>query len=134
MELPKINKLCDDISKMTKAQMWGKFFLYASKPEKAEYIQKLTQANGGLKMAFTVLKNISQDELNWQRETHYWMSVSDEATRQHFAIEKGKTEANIEAARNFFANGVSIDLISKSLKMTVEEVKEITKDVEPVKA
>ena len=138
MELPKINKLCDDVSKLTKAQMWGKFFLYASKPEKAEYIQKLTQANGGIKMAFTVLKNISQDELNWQRETHYWMSVSDEATRQHFAIEKGKaegkTEANIEAARNFFANGVSIDLIAKSLKMTLDEVREITKDVDPMKA
>lgn len=134
MELPKINKLCDDISKLTKAQMWGKFFLYASKPEKAEYIQKLTQANGGIKMAFTVLKNISQDELNWQRETHYWMSVSDEATRQEAARRKGEAMAKKEAARNFFANGVSIDLIAKSLKMTVEEVKEITKDVEPVKA
>ena len=138
MELPKISKLSDDISKLTKAQMWGKFFLYASKPEKAEYIQKLTQANGGIKMAFTVLKNISQDELNWQRETHYWMSVSDEATRQHFAMEKGKAEgkieANIEAARNFFANGVSIELIANSLKMSLDEIREITKDVKPVKA
>ncbi len=52
MELPKINKLSDDISKLTKAQMWGKFFLYTSKPEKAEYIQKLTQANGGIKNVF----------------------------------------------------------------------------------
>lgn len=134
MELPKINKLSDDISKLTKAQMWGKFFLYASKLEKAEYIQKLTQANGGIKMAFTVLKNISQDELNWQRETHYWMSVSDEATRQEAARRKGEAMAKKEAARNFYANGVFIEVIAKSLKMTVEEVKEITKDVEPVKA
>lgn len=134
MELPKINKLCDDISKLTKAQMWGKFFLYASKPEKAEYIQKLTQANGGIKMAFTVLKNISQDELNWQRETHYWMSVSDEATRQEAARRKGEAMAKKEAARNFFANGVSIELIAKSLKMTLDEVREITKDVDHMKA
>ena len=134
MELPKINKLSDDISKLTKAQMWGKFFLYASKPEKIEYIQKLTQTNGGIKMAFTVLKNISQDELNWQRETHYWMSVSDEATRQDFAMRKGEDKARREAARNFFANGVSIELIAKSLKMTVDEVREITKDVVPVEA
>lgn len=33
-------------------------------------------------MAFTVLKNISQDELNLQSETHYWMCISDEVTRQ----------------------------------------------------
>lgn len=134
MELPKISKLDDEISKLTKAQMWGKFFLNASKPEKAEYIQKLSQANGGIKMAFTVLKNISQDELNWQRETHYWMSVSDEATRQEAARRKGEAMAKKEAARNFYANGVFIEVIAKSLKMTVEEVKEITKDVEPVKA
>lgn len=134
MELPKINKLSDDISKLTKAQMWGKFFLYASKPEKAVYIQKLTQANGGIKMAFTVLKNISQDELNWQRETHYWMSVSDEATRQEAARRKGEAMAKKEAARNLFANGVSIELIAKSLKMTLDEVREITKDVDPMKA
>ena len=32
-------------------------------------------------MAFTVLKNVSQDELNWYHETRYWMHVSDEVTR-----------------------------------------------------
>ena len=134
MELPKIKKIDDDISKLTKAQMWGKFFINVSKPEKAEYIQKLTQSNGGIKMAFTVLKNISQDELNWQRETHYWMSVSDEATRQDFAMRKGEAKAKTEAARNFYANGASIELIAKSLKMTLEEVREITKDIVPGKA
>ena len=75
MELPKISKLSDNISKLTKAQMWGKFFLYASKPEKAEYIQKLTQTKG-----------------------------------------------------------VSIELIANSLKMSLDEIREITKDVKPVKA
>ena len=77
MELPKIRHLDDDVSRLTKAQMWGKFFLNANKPKKAEYVQQLIQANGGIKMAFTVLKNISQDEINWQRETHYWMHISE---------------------------------------------------------
>ena len=35
----------------------------------------------------------------------------------------------IDDARNFYANGVSIELIAKSLNMTQEEVKEITKDI-----
>ena len=34
-----------------------------------------------------------------------------------------------KAARNLYANGVSIDIIAKSLGMTQEEVKEIVKDV-----
>lgn len=29
-------------------------------------------------MAVTVLKNISRDEINWYRETRYWMHISDE--------------------------------------------------------
>ena len=54
------------------------------------------------------------------------------------AIEEGKTqgiqEKTIEDARNLYANGVSIGLIAKSLKMTEEEVRELTKDIVPVVA
>ena len=129
MELPKINKLSDDIAKLTKPQMWGKFFLNVSKPEKAEYIQKLTQANGGIKMAFTVLKNISQDEINWQRETHYWMSVSDEATRQDFAMRKGEAKAKKETAIEFLKEHISPEIIAKCTKLPLEEVLELQKQI-----
>ncbi len=37
-------------------------------------------------MAFTVLENVSQDELNWYHETCYWMHVSDEVTKINAAI------------------------------------------------
>ena len=37
----------------------------------------------------------------------------------------GAQEKAVEAARNFYANGVSIDIIAKSLHMTEEEVREI---------
>ena len=47
---------------------------------------------------------------------------------------EGERQARIEDARNFFANGVSIEIIAKSLNMTVEEVTEITKSVVPVNA
>ena len=40
-------------------------------------------------MAVTVLKNISQDELNWYHETRYWMHVSDEKTRISAANKRG---------------------------------------------
>ena len=54
------------------------------------------------------------------------------------AIEEGKAQGiqqkTLEAARNLYANGVSIELIAKSLKMTEEEVRELTKDIVPVVA
>ena len=129
MELPKIKELDDDISRLTKAQMWGKFFLYAPVPEKADYVRKLMKSNGGIKMAFTVLKNVSQDELNWYHETRYWMHVSDELTMKNTArregIAEGRQEKAVEAARNFKENGVDIQLIAKCVGLSVEEVKKL---------
>ena len=40
-------------------------------------------------------------------------------------------EKAIEAARSFYANGVSVDIIAKSLNMTVEQVKEIINESAP---
>ena len=47
-------------------------------------------------MAFTVLKNVSQDELNWYHESRYWMSVSDEVTRINAAKREGLAEGRAE--------------------------------------
>ncbi len=59
-------------------------------------------------MAFTVLKNVSQDELNWYHETRYWMHVSDELSMKDDArqeglaegLAEGRQEKAVEAARN----------------------------------
>ena len=45
------------------------------------------------------------------------------------ALKQGAKQKAVEAARNFYENGASIELISKSLNMTPEQVKEIVKDV-----
>ena len=41
---------------------------------------------------------------------------------------KGRSEKAIEAARSFYSNGVSLEIIAKSLNMTVEEVDKIIKE------
>ena len=46
---------------------------------------------------------------------------------------EGNQERAIDAAKNFYANGASIELIAKSLNMSIEEVKEIVKDTVPTK-
>lgn len=45
--------------------------------------------------------------------------------------EDGRIEKALEAAINLYANGVSIDIIAKSLNMTEEEVKEIVSQPSP---
>ena len=137
MELPKIRKLDDDISRLTKAQMWGKFFLYANKTKRAKYVQQLIHANGGIKMAFTVLKNISQDELNWQKETHYWMRISDEITMKNAGIRQGlrrgriegkaegKKEQAVESAKTALSMNLPIEQVSKITGLPREKVLEL---------
>ena len=58
------------------------------------------------------LDSISQSEAEWIRETAYWDAVSNRKTI-------------IGTARNLQNNGVSIEIIAKSLYMTIEQVKEI---------
>ena len=50
---------------------------------------------------------------------------TDIAVKQEEAFVRGQEQKAIEDARAFYANGVSIELIAKSLKMTEEQVKEI---------
>ena len=44
---------------------------------------------------------------------------------REIGIAEGARQTKIEGAKSFYANGVSIDIIAKSLKMTVEDVKAI---------
>ena len=105
MELPKIELLPDDISLLTPAQMWGKFFLYAAIPGKRDFIEQLIKANRGIAMAVTVLKNISQDELNWYHETRYWMHVSDMKTMKNAAERRGLKEGRAKGLKEGRAEG-----------------------------
>ena len=133
MELPKIKPVPDDISLLTPVQMWGKFFLYASNPEKKEFVDKLSECNRGIKMAVTVLKDISQDEINWYHETRYWMHVSDEVTMVNEAERRGKAEgfaeghskAISEVIRNAKRAKIAPEQIAAITKLSVDEIMKI---------
>lgn len=92
LELPKIAHLNVDVSKLTRAQMWGTFFLYGSSPAKKELIHDLCKTNKGIEMAVTVLENVSQDEINWYHESRYWMHVSDEISAHNAAVREGRAQ------------------------------------------
>ena len=84
-------------------------------------------------MAVTVLKNISQDEINWYHETRYWMHVSDEKTMINAAkregkaegLEEGKQKAIIEMVRNAKAAKLPVEQIAVITKLSVAEIQKI---------
>ena len=132
MELPKIETLSDDILKLTPAQMWGKFFLYASKPDKEDFVKELAKANRGIDMAVTVLKNISQDEINWYHETRYWMHVSDQksmiSSAEDRGIAKGELNKAIATAKNLLRMKLgSNQQISEATGLPVNQIEELAK-------
>ncbi len=53
-----------------------------------------------------------------------------ERARQE-GISQGIRQNAVENARNLYANGVSINLIAKSLKMSEDEVRELARDIVP---
>ena len=95
--------------------MWGKFFLYANKPDKSDFVEKLAEQNRGIKMAVTVLKNISQDEINWYHETRYWMHVSDEKTMLNEAERRGRAEGKKEGKAEGVLEGIK-QVAQKAIK------------------
>ena len=101
--------------------MWGKFFLYASKSDKKDYIELLAKNNRGIRMAVTVLKNISQDEIYWYHETRYWMHVADEKSMISSTVDRGINQGRIESAKALLSDGkYTAEEISKLLKIPVE--------------
>ncbi len=58
--------------------------------------------------------------MEWERQKTYLFNKGKE---------EGSQQKAVEAARSFYANGASIELIAKSLGMTIEQVEEIVRDV-----
>ena len=83
------------------------------------------------------LDSISQSEAEWIRETAYWDAVSNRKTiigtaerrglkqGMEKGLQQGIQQTKIETARNFKANGVSIEVIAKCTGLSVEEVEKL---------
>ncbi len=59
--------------------------------------------------------------MTWERQRAYDFDAGKEA---------GQKQKAIEDAKSFYANGASIELIAKSLKMPINQIQDIVKDVE----
>ncbi len=73
-----------------------------------------------------------------KRNTQWRKQFMDWEIEKAYSFDAGKVEGKqekaVEDARSFYSNGVSVELIAKSLHMTIEQVKEIVQDVVPVES
>ena len=76
-------------------------------------------------MAFTVLENISQDELNWYHESRYWMHVSDELTMKKHARREGLAEGRAEGRAEGLAEGRAEGLAEGRNAVKLETAKKL---------
>ena len=77
--------------------------------------------------AETVRKYMSEEDANWFRQNSYDIGLRDYNSGLENAEKRGMQQKAIEDAKSFYENGVSIEVIAKSLKMTIEQVQEIVK-------
>ena len=61
--------------------------------------------------------------MTWERQRAY-----DYDDGKAAGIQIGAQQKAVEDARSFYANGVSVEIIAKSLGMTIEQVEDIVKD------
>nr|MCR5079958.1 hypothetical protein [Treponema sp.] len=70
-------------------------------------------------------KYVADAKRNTQWRLQYMTVETLERYAYENGLEQGAQQKAVEDARNFYTNGVSIEIIAKSLGMSEEQVKEI---------
>jgi predicted transposase/invertase (TIGR01784 family) len=139
-------KLNTPVEELTPVEKWGLFFCYVDKDEYADYISELVRSEKGIMAAENTVRYMSEADDNWFVQNSRFIAERDKNTQIHNAEKRGREEGlqqglqqgaqqkTLEAARSFYANGVSIEVIAKSLHMTEEEILKIVNKPVTVKA
>ncbi len=146
-------KIGTPINELTPVEKWGLFFSYVDSEKYSDYISELVRSEKGIMAAENTVKYMSEADDNWFVQNSRFIAERDKNTQIHNAekrghekglqegLQKGLTQGiqqgiqqglqqgaqkkAVEAARNFYANGASIELIARSLHMTEEDIREI---------
>lgn len=96
-------------------------YIYTDKPDEVDLSNRLSR----------LVEKCKEDEN--LRSDYLAMNLHDHDIRYE-ALQEGAQKKAVEAARSFYANGASIELIAKSLKMTEAQVLQIVNEPLVVKA
>lgn len=140
IELPKVNKILEDIKKgtitvekLTATQKWCIFMLYGADLNYQSLIKQIALTEEGIMCAFKILDKISEDEIAWKQQFDEFMIEKDRMTLIEMATEKGVQQGieqgvqqrNSEIAKGLLADNVPIEIISKHTGISVEELGKI---------
>ncbi len=134
IELPKVLNKTDDVSELSKIELWSKFFSYAGDDSKRDFLEKITKVEEGIMSANVVLNKISLDDAMWIKQNHYYEALAREATLQG-GYEKGmqqgiETEQENSIKNLILANAGSEEQIASWLKLPIERVQAVAQSLQ----
>ena len=129
------------VDKLTAVEKWGLFFSFVDKEKNKDYISELVRSEKGIMAAENIVRYMSEADANWFTQNSRYIYERDRNTLIHNAEKRGKAEglaegkaeglvegrkqAVEEMARSFYGNGVSVEMIARSLGMSEAQVLEI---------
>ena len=87
----------------------------------------IAENNPNINKAYTVLKELSQDEKAQRMYEAREKARRDEQSRLKSALKKGKIEGKIEIVKEMLKDGVDIKIISRYTNISIEDIQKITK-------
>jgi predicted transposase/invertase (TIGR01784 family) len=122
IELEKIGSLLDKrTEELTNGESWAIFLRYASYDDKWQVLEKITQKNGGIKMAVDVLKYISKSDIERMRYEDEILAEIDHEAEVDYRVREEKREI----AKKLLKRGIDIKYICEDTGLTIEEIKEL---------
>ena len=87
VELPKYKNAAEKVENLTAVEKWCKFLLYADDSAKRSLIGEICKSDGGIMAASGILTKISQDDINWARQTSIDIWERDQLTNKSYMEE-----------------------------------------------
>ncbi|MDE7382524.1 MAG: Rpn family recombination-promoting nuclease/putative transposase [Treponemataceae bacterium] len=87
VELPKYKNAAEKVEDLTAVEKWCKFLLYADDGAKRSLIGEICKSDGGIMAASGILTKISQDDINWARQTSIDIWERDQLTNKSYMEE-----------------------------------------------
>jgi predicted transposase/invertase (TIGR01784 family) len=134
VELSKLKQVLEkSVNAMTSAEMWAIFLACANGPQYRRRLDEIIGVKEEIRMAYDLLTNISQDADERARFRARRKFQMDIAHDRIVSFEEGKLEgmlegerkAKLEDARNLLANGVSLEIIAKSIGLSPDEIRSL---------
>ncbi|MBD5413334.1 MAG: Rpn family recombination-promoting nuclease/putative transposase [Treponema sp.] len=87
VELPKYKGSVERVENLTAAEKWCKFLLYADDSARRSLVSEICKSDGGIMAASGILTKISQDDINWSRQTSIDLWERDQLSTKNYIEE-----------------------------------------------